>query len=62
MHYDYLVVGAGASGATFARQLTDAGKKVQVIDRRPYVAGNIYTVVKFLSNKTWSFGDSILFE
>ena len=43
MHYDYLVVGAGASGATFARQVTDAGKKVLVIDRRPYVAGNIYT-------------------
>lgn len=43
MHYDYLIVGAGASGATFARQLTDAGKKVLVIDRRPYVAGNIYT-------------------
>ena len=41
--YDYLVVGAGLTGATFARQMTDAGKKVLVIDRRPHVGGNIYT-------------------
>ena len=41
--YDYLVVGAGLTGATFARQMTDAGKKVLVIDRRPHVGGNVYT-------------------
>ena len=41
--YDYLVVGAGLYGAIFARQATDAGKKVLVIDKRPNVAGNIYT-------------------
>ena len=41
--YDYLVVGAGLFGAVFARQATDAGKKVLVIDKRPNIAGNVYT-------------------
>lgn len=43
MSYDYLVVGAGLFGAVFARQATDAGKKVLIIDKRNHVAGNIYT-------------------
>ena len=41
--YDYLIVGAGLFGATFARQAADAGKRVLVVDKRPNVAGNIYT-------------------
>ncbi len=41
--YDYLVVGAGLYGATFARMAKDAGKSVLVIDKRPQIAGNIYT-------------------
>lgn len=41
--YDYLIVGAGLYGAVFARQMTDAGKKCLVIDRRGHVGGNIYT-------------------
>ena len=41
--YDYLIVGAGLFGAVFARQMTDAGKKCLVIDRRDHVGGNIYT-------------------
>ena len=41
--YDYLIVGAGLYGAVFAREATDAGKKVLVIDVRPNVAGNVYT-------------------
>ena len=41
--YDYLIVGAGLYGATMARQLTDAGKAVLVIDRRDHIAGNVYT-------------------
>jgi UDP-galactopyranose mutase len=40
---DYLVVGSGLFGAVFAREATDAGKKVLVIDKRPNIAGNIYT-------------------
>ena len=41
--YDYLIVGAGLFGATFARQATDAGRRVLVIDRRHHIAGNVYT-------------------
>lgn len=41
--YDYLVVGAGLYGAVFARQAADAGKSVLVIDKRPHVAGNVFT-------------------
>ena len=41
--YDYLIVGAGLYGAVFARQMTDAGKKVLVIDKRDHIAGNVYT-------------------
>ena len=41
--YDYLIVGAGLYGAVCARELTDAGKKVFVIDKRPCIAGNVYT-------------------
>lgn len=41
--YDYLVVGSGLYGATFAQQAKTQGKSVLVIDKRPNVAGNIYT-------------------
>ena len=43
MSYDYLSVGAGLYGAVFARELTKAGKRCLVIDRRSHIAGNIYT-------------------
>lgn len=43
MHYDYLIVGAGLYGATFAHEMTKAGKKCLVIDKREHIAGNIYT-------------------
>lgn len=42
MKYDYLIVGAGFFGATFARLATDAGKKCLVIDSRNHIAGNAY--------------------
>ena len=41
--YDYLVVGAGLFGATFANLATKDGKKVLVIDKRNHIAGNVYT-------------------
>lgn len=41
--YDYLVVGSGLFGSVFARQATDARKKVLVIDKRSNIAGNVYT-------------------
>ena len=43
MKYDYLIVGAGLYGATIAHEAKKAGKSVLVIDRRPNIAGNIYT-------------------
>ena len=41
--YDYLVVGAGLYGAVFAHEARKAEKSVMVIDRRPNIAGNVYT-------------------
>ena len=40
--YDYLVVGAGPFGATFAYEANKKGKKVLVIDKRNHVGGNMY--------------------
>lgn len=41
--YDFLVVGAGLSGATIARELADYGNSVLVIEQRSHVGGNCYT-------------------
>ena len=41
--YNYLVVGSGLYGAVFAREAKKAGKSVLVIDKRPNIAGNVYT-------------------
>ena len=41
--YDYLIVGSGLFGATFANLAKKNGKKVLVIEKRPNIAGNIYT-------------------
>ncbi len=41
--YDYLIVGCGLFGATFARLATDAGKRCLILDRRPHIGGNCYT-------------------
>ena len=41
--YDYLVVGAGLFGVTFANLAKKDGKKVLVIDKRNHIAGNVYT-------------------
>ena len=42
MKYDYLIVGSGLFGATFAYEAMQAGKKCLVIDKRPHLGGNIY--------------------
>ena len=42
-NYDYLIVGAGLFGSTFANLAKKDGKKVLVIDRRCHIGGNIYT-------------------
>ena len=43
MKYDYLIVGCGAYGSTFARLATDAGKTCLIIDKRDHIAGNCYS-------------------
>ena len=42
MRYNYLIVGSGLYGATFAYRAKQAGKKVLVIDKRPQFGGNVY--------------------
>lgn len=42
MKYDYLIVGAGLYGATFAHFAIQQGKRCLVIDKRPHAGGNIY--------------------
>lgn len=43
MKYDYLIVGAGLFGAVFAHEAVKAGKTILVVDKRPHIAGNVYT-------------------
>ncbi len=43
LHYDWVVVGAGFTGATLAERLaSQCNQKVLVIDKRPHIAGNAY--------------------
>lgn len=41
--YDYLIIGCGLFGSTFARLATDSGKKCLIIDKREHIGGNCYT-------------------
>lgn len=41
--YNYLIIGAGLYGAVFAHEAAKAGKSVLVIDKRPNIAGNVFT-------------------
>ena len=41
-HYDYLIVGSGLFGATFAYCAKQMGKRCLVIDKRPHLGGNVY--------------------
>lgn len=43
MKYDFVIVGAGFFGAICARELTDAGKKVLILEKRKHIGGNAYT-------------------
>ena len=55
--YDYLVVGSGLYGAVFAREAKKAGKSVLVIDKRPNIAGNVYTEDVIISRSLRSLTD-----
>lgn len=73
-HYDYLIVGSGLYGATFAYRAKQKGKNCLVIDKRPHLGGNVYcesiegiNVHKYgahifhTSNKSvWDFVNSIV--
>ena len=41
-HYDYLIVGSGLYGSTFAYKAKQAGKTCLVIDKRSHAGGNVY--------------------
>lgn len=43
MKYDYLIVGSGLFGSTFAYEMTKAGKKCLIIEKRNHIAGNCFT-------------------
>jgi UDP-galactopyranose mutase len=43
MKYDFLVIGCGLFGITFARLATDAGKSCLILDKRSHIGGNCYT-------------------
>ena len=72
--YDYLIVGSGLFGATFAHLAHNQGKKCLVIDKRSHLGGNIYceniegiNVHKYgahifhtSSKKVWEFVNSIV--
>lgn len=42
MQYDWIIVGAGMTGAVAARTLAEAGKNVLVLEKREHIAGNAY--------------------
>jgi len=42
MDYDFIIVGAGLFGAVFAREMTDAGKKCMVLEKRNHTGGNTF--------------------
>ena len=41
--FDYLIVGAGLFGATFAERMSARGKRCLVVERRNHIGGNLYT-------------------
>lgn len=74
IHYDYLIVGSGLYGATFAYCAKKVGKKCLIIDKRPNLGGNVYceeiegiNVHKYgahifhtSNKKVWDFVNSIV--
>ena len=51
MRYDYLIVGSGLFGATFAYCAKQAGKRCLVIDKRHQLGGNVYC--EQIEGKIW---------
>ena len=59
MAYDYLIVGAGFTGATCARVLAEAGKRVLIIDKRDHIGGNAYDYVNEHGVRIHKYGPHI---
>ena len=74
VHYDYLIVGSGLFGSTFAYRARNEGKRCLVIDKRPHLGGNVFcenvagiNVHKYgahifhtSNRKVWDFVNSIV--
>lgn len=43
MTYDYIIIGSGIFGSVFAREMTDAGAKCLILEKRKHLGGNCYT-------------------
>ena len=59
MAYDFLIVGAGFTGATMARCLAEAGKRVLIIDKRDHIGGNAYDYVNEHGVRIHKYGPHI---
>ena len=55
-----LVVGAGLGGATIARILSENNLRVQVIDKRHHIAGNIFDLVNKHNERIHKYGPHLL--
>ena len=55
-----LIVGAGLAGSTVARVLVENGLKVEIIEKRNHVAGNIYDYVNCLNERIHKYGPHLL--
>lgn len=74
VHYDYLIVGSGLFGSTFAYRARNEGKRCLVVDKRPHLGGNVFcenvagiNVHKYgahifhtSNRKVWDFVNSIV--
>lgn len=56
MRVDYLVVGSGLTGAVIARILTDMGREVLVVERRPHIGGNVHDYTHVSGIRVHTYG------
>ena len=59
MSYNYLVVGAGLTGAVFAQILAEAGQKVLVLEQRDHIGGNCFDIIDSTGVMTHKYGAHI---